>query len=118
MRYVSTRGGMRPAEFSDTVIAGLAPDGGLTTPYCYPVLYYEELDEIRNLNYQDLAINIISRFATDIPENDLERLVRKTYTRRSFKTGEITPVTEIDNGIYLQDLSINSDFKFKLTHML
>jgi threonine synthase len=32
MRYISTRGGMAPASFSDILLGGLAPDGGLTIP--------------------------------------------------------------------------------------
>jgi len=38
MRYVSTRGGMAPATFSDILLGGLAPDGGLTIPDTYPTL--------------------------------------------------------------------------------
>ena len=32
MRYISTRGGLAPAPFSDILLGGLAPDGGLTIP--------------------------------------------------------------------------------------
>ena len=36
MRYLSTRGSMEPAAFTDILLEGLAPDGGLTTPERYP----------------------------------------------------------------------------------
>ncbi|HEU4645293.1 MAG TPA: hypothetical protein VFS80_06990, partial [Burkholderiales bacterium] len=32
MRYVSTRGGGVPQRFSDILLEGLAPDGGLYVP--------------------------------------------------------------------------------------
>ena len=38
MRYVSTRGRAAPLGFQDTVIEGLAPDGGLFLPERFPDL--------------------------------------------------------------------------------
>jgi threonine synthase len=38
MEYVSTRGGMMPKPFSDILIVGLAPDGGLIIPESFPSL--------------------------------------------------------------------------------
>ena len=36
MRYLSTRGGAAPQRFSDILLEGLAPDGGLYVPESYP----------------------------------------------------------------------------------
>ncbi len=36
MKYISTRGGMAPQFFSDILLEGLAPDGGLTVPETIP----------------------------------------------------------------------------------
>ncbi len=36
MKYISTRGGMKPLEFSDILLEGLAPDGGLAVPEQLP----------------------------------------------------------------------------------
>ena len=36
MRYLSTRGGMQPQSFSEVLLGGLAPDGGLAVPEHYP----------------------------------------------------------------------------------
>ena len=38
MRYVSTRGGAEPQRFSDILLEGLAPDGGLYVPTEVPPL--------------------------------------------------------------------------------
>ncbi|MCC9003603.1 MAG: threonine synthase, partial [Candidatus Competibacter sp.] len=59
MRYVSTRGGMAPATFSDILLGGLAPDGGLTIPQLYPTLAPGELASWRNLSYPELAFAIL-----------------------------------------------------------
>ncbi|MCW5599834.1 MAG: hypothetical protein KIT59_12110, partial [Nitrosomonas sp.] len=36
MRYISTRGGMPPKTFTEILLSGLAPDGGLAVPESYP----------------------------------------------------------------------------------
>jgi threonine synthase len=36
MRYISTRGGIKPIGFSDAVMMGLADDGGLLLPETLP----------------------------------------------------------------------------------
>jgi len=66
MKYISTRGGMAPLEFSDTILMGLAPDGGLALPESYPQVGRAQLDAWRDLSYAELAFEIIRLFATDI----------------------------------------------------
>ena len=80
MHYISTRGHAVAQQFSEILLAGLAPDGGLYLPDAYPQVSGAELDAWRKLSYADLAFEILSRFATDIPAEDLRMLVRKTYT--------------------------------------
>ncbi len=88
MKYISTRGQMKPVGFQDAVMTGLAPDGGLLLPESLPnVEGY--LEEWAQLSYQELAFEIISLFATDIPPADLAELITDSYA--TFATPEITP---------------------------
>src|SRR3954470_19174897 len=80
MQYVSTRGQAPAQNFSQILLGGLAPDGGLYLPIEYPQVSGAELDAWRKLSYADLAFEILKKFATDIPEADLKALVHKTYT--------------------------------------
>ena len=75
MRYLSTRGGLAPAEFTDILLGGLAPDGGLVVPERYPRIDAAELSVWRSLSYPALAFEVLSRYATDIPAADLRALV-------------------------------------------
>ena len=50
------------------------PDGGLALPERYPQITRAQLDAWRGLSYADLAFEIISLFATDIPAADLKTL--------------------------------------------
>ncbi|MDN5836330.1 MAG: threonine synthase, partial [Nitrosospira sp.] len=78
MRYISTRGGMSPKKFSKILLGGLAPDGGLTMPETYPALGPAELETLRGMSYQQLAFEILSRFADDIPAADLRSMIART----------------------------------------
>jgi threonine synthase len=113
MRYLSTRGGMPAASFTEILLGGLAPDGGLTLPETYPRLDADTLDKWRPLSYAQLAVEILSRFCDDIPREDLERLASQTYSANVFGTQEITPVVELEPGIKLQKLSEGPTLAFK-----
>ena len=78
MQYISTRGASAAQSFSQILLGGLAPDGGLYLPAEYPQVTSAELDAWRTLSYADLAFEVLKKFATDIPEADLHALVHKT----------------------------------------
>jgi threonine synthase len=129
MHYVSTRAehtaaAQAPEKFSDILLGGLAPDGGLYLPAEYPQVSGAELDAWRKLSYADLAFEILSKFATDIPAADLKALCKKTYTAqvyRNTRKGEaakdITPLRVLeqngDKTLILQALSNGPTLAFK-----
>ena len=71
MKYVSTRGGMAPQPFSDILLEGLAPDGGLALPETIPQVSAATLESWRSLGYAELAAEILGLFIDDIPADDL-----------------------------------------------
>jgi len=113
MRYVSTRGGAKPQPFTEILLEGLAPDGGLYLPEEIPKLSAAELASMRGMSYAELAFAILSKFADDIPSGDLKRLVDKTYTREIFGSDEITPLKKLEQGFYLLGLSNGPSLAFK-----
>jgi threonine synthase len=113
MKYVSTRGGMPPASFSDILLMGLAPDGGLALPQEYPQIDRATLDAWRKLSYPELAFEILSLFADDIPAADLKDIVTRTYTAKAFATDAITPVKKLKDGIQILELSNGPTLAFK-----
>ena len=92
MKYISTRGRMVPIEFQDAVMTGLAPDGGLLLPEQLPDVT-DRLEEWTQLSYQELAFEVMSLFATDIPPADLAELITDSYA--SFDAAEVAPSVEI-----------------------
>ncbi|WP_174873281.1 threonine synthase [Vogesella oryzae] len=113
MKYISTRGGMAPLEFSDTILMGLAPDGGLALPESYPQVGRKELDAWRQLSYAELAFEVIRLFATDIPEADLKDILDRTYTAKVYGSAEITPVKRLHDGLVILELSNGPTLAFK-----
>ena len=113
MRYVSTRGGAKPQAFTEILLEGLAPDGGLFVPEKVPRLDASELAAMRGMGYRELAFAVLSKFIDDIPAADLGRLVDASYTRKMFGSDEITPVKKLEEGVYLLGLSEGPSLAFK-----
>jgi threonine synthase len=123
MKYLSTRGDSTPRGFSDILLEGLAPDGGLYLPDHYPKIDAAALARWRGLAYADLAFEILSLFIDDISADDLHAIVRKTYTRDVFGSDAITPLKKLVDrksvgvgagaGLALQALSNGPTLAFK-----
>ncbi|MDO8292653.1 MAG: threonine synthase, partial [Gallionella sp.] len=113
MKYTSTRGGMAAKSFTEILLGGLADDGGLAVPDHYPKLSKADLQAMRGMNYRELAFEVISRFATDIPADDLKAIINKTYTAKTFGSEEITPVRALEPGLHILGLSYGPTLAFK-----
>lgn len=113
MKYFSSRGGMEPQDFSEILLEGLAPDGGLAVPEFYPQVALHVLESWKHLSYGELAFEVLRPYATDIPEADLKKLTTKTYTKAVYGTEAITPVRELFDGIKVLELSNGPTLAFK-----
>lgn len=124
MKYISTRGQSPALNFSQILLGGLAPDGGLYLPEAYPQFNDADLTAMRGMNYADLAFAILSRLindsADDIPHADLKAIVDKTYradvygfTRPGQNAADITPTIQLEDHLYLLNLSNGPTLAFK-----
>ncbi|MDO5031330.1 threonine synthase [Corynebacterium sp.] len=118
MKYISTRDTTRHrAAFSDILLGGLAPDGGLYLPEDYPRLDDATLNAWRNVlaesGYAALAAEVLKLFVDDIPAEDLEGIAKRAYTYPKFSSEEIVPVTRLGEGIFLGHLSQGPTAAFK-----
>ncbi len=120
MKYISTRGEMQPEQFSDILLAGLCPDGGLAMPESYPQFSKEQLEDMAKMSYADLAFTVVSSFVDDIPADELKALIDNTYTaevycngRDGSRSAEITPITKLEDDLFIQELSNGPTLAFK-----
>ena len=81
MKYLSTRGDATGRSFSEILLEGLAPDGGLYLPEHYPAIDAATMARWRGLKYHELAFEILSLYVDDIPPADLKAICAKTYTQ-------------------------------------
>ena len=70
MNYISTRNNQKNFTFKDVFLKGLADDGGLFVPKSIKPFKKEELDNLKNLSYNDLAAEIIYPFIGDFMSKD------------------------------------------------
>jgi len=108
VQYISTRGRATARRFSEILLEGLAPDGGLYVPAEIPQV---DISSLRGLSYPELAFEILSRFMDDVP--DLRRIVFETYTAKTFGSAEITPLRTLEPGLHLLGLSNGPTLAFK-----
>ena len=120
MKYISTRGEAPAQSFCDILLGGLAPDGGLYLPGIYPQVSAAELAEWRGLPYHALALEILQKFVDDIPACDLKMLADRTYSANVYRhcrpgrdAGDITPLTTLEPGFHLLELSNGPTLAFK-----
>ncbi len=113
MKYISTRGGMAPQPFSDILLEGLAPDGGLAVPETIPQVSDDTLEQWRGLSYAELAGEILGLFIDDIPQEDLRSLVAAAYNSDVFPGPRMVPVKPLKGGMSLLGLSEGPTLAFK-----
>jgi threonine synthase len=116
MRYISTRGDTTERDFSEILLEGLAPDGGLYLPIHYPKIDDATLTRWRGMGYADLAFEILSLFITDMPPAELKVLVDRTYTKATYGSDAIVPVRRLAGGVsplYIEALSNGPTLAFK-----
>jgi threonine synthase len=122
MKYISTRGQSPALSFSEILLGGLAPDGGLYLPEQYPQFSDADLTAMRGMNYRELAFAILSRLVddSDIPHSDLKAIIDKTYraevygfARAGQSAEDITPTLKLEENLYLLSLSNGPTLAFK-----
>jgi len=108
VRYISTRGHAPALGFSDTLLAGLASDGGLYVPERWPVL-----PGVRpGMSYASVAAGVVGAFAGDDLEPELlERLCREAYG--SFRHPAVCPLVQLDADEWLLELFHGPTLAFK-----
>ena len=94
MEYISTRNNQKIFSFKDVFLKGLAPDGGLFIPKTIPSYTLQELENFRNLSYEELASKIIFKFCSDeFSEQEIRDLVKDSY--KNFRTDDVVMIRKL-----------------------
>ena len=112
MRYISTRGGAPAVSFTEALLAGLAPDGGLYVPETWPRLSPDEFRACARAPYAAVAAEILLRFAGDaLSRAEAEAATRVAYA--SFAHRAVTPLRQLDAELWLLELFHGPTLAFK-----
>jgi threonine synthase len=105
--YRSTRGRAPEIGFADTLLGGLAPDGGLYLPDAWP-----SLDGLPEGDYSAVAAAVMAPFvAGSIDQDSFVEMVAEAYT--TFRHAEVCPLVELEDGHYLLELFHGPTLAFK-----
>jgi len=108
MNYVSTRGRAPSLGFCDTLLAGLAADGGLYAPASWPQVSHSD----EPLPFAERAAAIIAPFVGDeIPPAVLTSLCRDAYA--TFRDPLVAPLREVGENRWLLELFHGPTLAFK-----
>lgn len=110
MKYISTRGGISPISFQEAVMMGLATDGGLLLPESLPTVDLETATSWTPFSFQQLAAKIFSLFVSDIPAEQLDSIINRSYA--TFSHSEITPVVK-KGDLFILELFHGPTLAFK-----
>ncbi len=112
MKYISTRQNAPDLNFEGVVLQGLATDGGLYVPEFFPKFSEAEIEEMSKLSYQDLVFKVIKPFIGDeIPDDDLSKIIKKSYSTFSHKA--IAPTKQLSDNEYILELFHGPTLAFK-----
>ncbi len=105
MTYKSTRGAVSGISFSEAVLRGIAPDGGLFVPEQNVRFDSLELAEMCEMDYKNLAARIIARYATDFTDAEISCCVEKAYgTGSRFDGVDPAPVVHLNGTLSMLEL--------------
>ena len=111
MNYISTRNNSKKVAFEHVFIKGLSEEGGLFIPEKLKKFDHKELEDLSNLDYRNLAFNIIKLFTGNfISELELKNLIDKSY--ENFRDHNVVKINKINNN-YLLELYHGPTLAFK-----
>lgn len=103
IKYRSTRGDKKLFSFSEAILKGIAPDGGLFVPERIPKLSLSTLVKLRSKNYQERALTILELFETDFDQVRLKKAIQKAYGKK-FDHKKIVPLVHLKDNQYFLEL--------------
>lgn len=108
--YRSTRNANETATASQAILKGLAEEGGLFVPDEIPALDIS-FDRLAEMDYKDVAYEVMSRMLTDFTEEELRYCINGAYDSK-FDTDLIAPL-KYHHGTYILELFHGKTIAFK-----
>jgi threonine synthase len=112
MRYVSTRGQAPVLSFEETMLTGLARDGGLYVPESWPRLTPADFAALAGASYEDVAFAVMRPFIGSAFDDDAFRaIIADAYA--GFGHAARCPLVQIDANDWMLELHHGPTLAFK-----
>ena len=112
MSFFSTRGGACVTA-SQSILWGLAHDGGLYVPSMFPQITRERMDAFQQASYQERAARILRSFLEDYSIAEIEEAVAAAYNAENFDDPAIAPLKKLDDKTHVLELFHGPTLAFK-----
>ncbi len=95
MRFISNKGGGQPVDFETAILDGFAADGGLYVPESIPKISTAQLQQWQQLDYINLAYEILSLYIDKsiLNEGELKDILQTAY--QDFEKDDIIPIHQL-----------------------
>jgi threonine synthase len=112
MRFISTRGQASAVGFTDAVLGGLAPDGGLYVPQEWPTFSKAQIAAFAGMPYAHVAAEVLGAFAGDeIAREDMRAMCEEAYA--TFSHRAVVPMVQIGPQTFIAELFHGPSLAFK-----
>lgn len=112
MRYISTRGQAPALTFEDTMLTGLARDGGLYVPETIPTLDTATIAAMEGRSYEEIAYTVMRPFVGDtFTDDEFRACIDRAYA--GFGHAARAPMVQLDQGHFLLELFHGPTLAFK-----
>ena len=112
MRYISTRGAAPVLNFEETMLTGLARDGGLYVPEDIPTLDAETIAAMAGQSYEDVAFTVMYPFIGDtFSATEFRELIAQAYA--GFGHDARAPLVQLAPNHFLLELFHGPTLAFK-----
>lgn len=112
MQYISTRGEAPLLNFEQTMLAGLASDGGLYLPTDIPKMPLEAIKALRGARYEQIAEAVMTPFVGNcFSTEELRGAIERAYGH--FGHAARAPLVQLDQNHFLLELFHGPTLAFK-----
>ena len=112
MQYISTRNSSLRKSFSEVLLGGLAPDGGLYMPQQTLRFSIDQIENLNSLTYQELTTEILHQFVSDeITKKDFENIVSNAY--QVFDSKDVVNLVKLEDQRWILELFHGPTLAFK-----
>ena len=113
MKFTDTRTGVEnDLTFTDVVVKGIAPSGGLFVPTHIPSMTDEDIRALADMPYGKQAATVFKHFGIDVDDATIDEAMCEAYGSQ-WSDERIVPVTTLREGVHILELFHGPTSAFK-----